>query len=130
MLLGNTFFGIFGSFFYLPVIFLKNISSFLTIDSPCFSMNCWKTQPTFAIIVKKLQYQRGSLEKKDQKYVHNTVVHIENEQGSYWRYGYGVSNVLRLSLALGRYNDLLRNNLMIEVDGQKTLQEAIIKAFL
>lgn len=80
--------------------------------------------------VKRQKEHRVPSSIQSQKYVHNTVVHIENEQGSYWRYGHGVSNVLKLSLALGRYNDLLKNNLMIEVDGQKTLQETIIKAFL
>ena len=61
--------------------------------------------------------------------MHNTVVHIENEQGSYMINGHGVSNVLRLSLAFLLNNDLLKNNLIFFVDGQKTLQEAIIKSF-
>ena len=79
--------------------------------------------------VKKQKEQRVPLEKKDQKYVHNTVVHIENEQGSYMLNGYGVSNVLRFSLAFLLNNDLLKNNLIFFLDGQKTLQEAVIKAF-
>lgn len=79
--------------------------------------------------VKKQKEHRVLLEKKDQKYVHNTVVHIENEHGSYMLNGYGVSNVLRLSLAFLLNNDLLKNNLIFFVDGQKTLQEAIIKSF-
>jgi hypothetical protein len=79
--------------------------------------------------VKKQKEHRVPLEKKDQKYVHNTVIHIENEQDSYMLNGYGVSNVLRLSLAFLLNNDLLKNNLIFFVDGQKTLQEAIIKSF-
>lgn len=79
--------------------------------------------------VKKQKEHRVPLEKKTQKYVHNTVVHIENEQGSYMLNGYGVNNVLRLSLAFLLNNELLKNNLIFFVDGQKTLQEAIIKSF-
>jgi hypothetical protein len=75
--------------------------------------------------VKKQKEHRVPFDKKKQKYVHNTVVHIEHEQGSLGRYGHGVSNVLRLLLALGRYNDLLKNNLRLEVDGQKTRFDSI-----
>ena len=80
--------------------------------------------------VKKQKEHRVPAYIQSQKYVHKPKVHIEHEQGSYWRYGHGVTNVLRLSLALGRNNELLKNNLRIEVDGQKTLFDTIIKAFL
>lgn len=49
--------------------------------------------------VKKPKESRVPGEKKAHKYVHNTVVHIEKEQGSYMLNGHGVTNVLRLSLA-------------------------------
>jgi len=78
--------------------------------------------------VKKQKEHRVPDHKKKQKYVHNTVVHIEHGQGSYILNGYGVANVLRLLLAFLLNNNLLKNNLVF-VDGQKTLQEAIIKAF-
>ena len=35
----------------------------MTIDSPCFSIDCWKTQPTFAIIEKKKKNSNGSVRK-------------------------------------------------------------------
>ena len=71
-----------------------------------------------------------SSRKKDKKYIHNTVVHIEHGQGSYLLNGHGVGNVLKLVLALERDNDLLKNNLIFFVDGQKTLFDPIVKAFL
>ena len=79
--------------------------------------------------VKKQKEHRVPVDKKKQKYVHNTVVHIEHKQGSYVLNGHGVNNVLRLSLAFLLNNDLLKNNLVFFVDGQKILQEAIIKSF-
>jgi hypothetical protein len=72
--------------------------------------------------VKKQKEHRVPEHKKKQKYVHNTVVHIEHGQGSYILNGHGVSNVLRLLLAFLLNNNLLKNNLIFFVDGQKTLQ--------
>jgi len=79
--------------------------------------------------VKKQKEHRVRHEKKDQKYVHNTVLHLEHKQGSYILNGLGVNNVLRLSLAFLINNDLLKNNLIFFVDGQTTLQEAITQYF-
>lgn len=71
----------------------------------------------------------GDKGKSPQKYVHNTIVHIEKGKSSYVLNGYGVVNVLRILVAFLLHNDLLRDRLQFFIDGQKTLKIAILKAF-
>lgn len=63
------------------------------------------------------------------KYVHNTVAHIQHEEKSYTVNGYGVLAVLRIILGYLLNNGVLRYRLQFFVDGQKTLQAAILGAF-
>jgi hypothetical protein len=70
-----------------------------------------------------------SSQKDGRKYVHNTVAHIQHKEKSYTVNGYGVLAVLRIILGYLLNNDLLQYRLQFFVDGQKTLQAAIVRAF-
>jgi len=75
--------------------------------------------------------RRGSAEASapEQKRIHHTVARIAQGAASYVVTGYGVVNVLRIVLAFLLHNDLLKNNLIFFVDGQRTLHAAILQAF-
>jgi len=62
-------------------------------------------------------------------YVHNTVAHIQHQEQSYCMTGQGVPTVLRIVLGYLLTNALLGYRLQFFVDGQKTLQAAIFRAF-
>ena len=49
------------------------------------------------------------------KYVHNTVIHVEQGDGFYILNGYGIGRVLRLLLAFLLNNDLLRHHLVFSL---------------
>lgn len=68
-------------------------------------------------------------EKSGRKYVHHTVAHIQYQEQSYCFTGQGVPTVLRLVLSYLLANTLLGSRLQFFVDGQKTLQAAILRAF-
>lgn len=72
--------------------------------------------------------ERGH-EKKDRKYVHNTVANIHREEKSYIINGSSIVDVLRVIVGFLLNNDLLKYRLQFFVDGQKTLQCGILKAF-
>jgi hypothetical protein len=63
------------------------------------------------------------------KYVHHTVAHIQHQGGTYTVTGHGVLVVLRIILGYLLHNALLSCRLQFFVDGQKTLQAAIVRAF-
>ena len=63
------------------------------------------------------------------KYVHNTVAHVQHQQQTYCLTGQGVPAVLRMVLGYLLANVLLGARLQFFVDGQKTLQAAILRAF-
>jgi hypothetical protein len=64
------------------------------------------------------------------KYVHNTIAHIQQQgQQSYCLAGQSVPAVLRILLGYLLTNVLLGCRLQFLVDGQKTLQAAILNAF-
>lgn len=83
--------------------------------------------------VKKQKEERKSKEYEENdganRYIHNTVMHVEKGKMSYILNGYGTVNVLRILIAFLLYNDLLGCRLQFFVDGQRTLQAAILKAF-
>ena len=91
------------------------------------------------VLVKRQKPQRtqtdGPNEKEAEevgtgrKYVHNTVAHLQHETQSYHIVGHGVPAVLRILLSVLLTNDLMGKRLQFFVDGQKTLQSAILKAF-
>jgi hypothetical protein len=66
---------------------------------------------------------------RDRTYVHNTVAHIQHQQQSYCITGQGVPAVLRIVLSYLLANSYLDFRLQFFVDGQKTLQAAILRAF-
>lgn len=66
---------------------------------------------------------------KKRKYVENTVVHIQKGDKKYILNGHGVFTVLRILIAFLLNNNLLNQRLQFFVDGQRTLQAAILKAF-
>lgn len=72
---------------------------------------------------------RQEVKKESRKYIHHTVAHIHQGDRSYTVSGYGVIAVLRVILGYLLKNDLVGNRLQFFVDGQKTLQAAILKAF-
>jgi hypothetical protein len=82
----------------------------------------------------KRNQKSGSVETKEtgsgRKYVHNTIAHIQQQgQQSYCIAGQSVPAVLRILLGYLLTNVLLGCRLQFFVDGQKTLQSAIFKAF-
>lgn len=62
------------------------------------------------------------------KYVQNTVIHVEQGDGSYILNGDGVWCVLRLLLAFLLNNDLLRHHLVFFVDGH-SLYSSVLQYF-
>lgn len=66
--------------------------------------------------------------KSKRKYVHNTVIHVEQGDGSYILNGYGIWNVLRLLLAFLLNNDLLSHHLVFFVDGH-SLYSSVVQYF-
>ncbi|MFA4871277.1 MAG: hypothetical protein WC623_23965 [Pedobacter sp.] len=86
------------------------------------------------VLTKKQKEKRSSKENiveesEGKKYIHNTVVHIHKDGKSYIINGYGVSKVLRILIGFLLNNDQLKYRLQFFVDGQKTLQAGILKAF-
>jgi hypothetical protein len=63
------------------------------------------------------------------KYVHTTVAHLQQQEQAYCITGQGVPTVLRILLGYLLTNALLGYRLQFFVDGQKTLQAAILRAF-
>jgi hypothetical protein len=63
------------------------------------------------------------------KYVHNTVAHIQQQDHAYTVNGRSVPAVLRIILGYLLQNGLLQYRLQFFVDGQKTLQAAIVRVF-
>ncbi len=90
------------------------------------------------VVVKKQKQHRIRLDEEHEmdanatsgrKYVHNTVTHLQHQKQSYCMTGQGVPAVLRLVLGYLLTNGLLPSRLQFFVDGQKTLQAAILQAF-
>lgn len=86
------------------------------------------------VTTKKQKEERcGKKERGDgeggRKYVHNTVAHIHREKESYVVNGYSTVDVLRITIGFLLNNNLLKYRLQFFVDGQKTLQAAILSAF-
>lgn len=73
--------------------------------------------------------QRDGEEKTKQKYVHNTIAHLEQGGFSYVLNGRSVPQVLRLVIAFVLHNQLTDLGLICFVDGQKTLHAALLKSF-
>lgn len=68
-------------------------------------------------------------ETKKREYVHNTVAHIQKGEKSYIVNGHSTVFVLRVIIGFLLNNDLLKYRLQFFVDGQRTLQAAILKVF-
>lgn len=67
--------------------------------------------------------------KAKKQHTYTTTAHVENEDFSYVLAGKGIVCVLRLLLALLLNNCLWCHGLIFLTDGQKSLQEAILRAF-
>ena len=65
--------------------------------------------------------------KEEQKRVHTTVAHVENEDGQYVLSGLGVVAVLKQVLAFLLANGLTTRTLLVFVDGQRSLHQALIQ---
>ena len=66
---------------------------------------------------------------RGRKYVHTTIAHIQHQEQSYCIAGQGVPAVLRIVLGYLLTHILLGCRVQFFVDGQKTLQAAILRAF-
>ena len=66
---------------------------------------------------------------KERKRVHHTVLRIEHSSQAYILTAREIVQGLRLLLAFLLHNNLFRYNLVFFVDGQRTLQAAILSAF-
>jgi hypothetical protein len=82
------------------------------------------------VIVKE---QKGSRDNSDQehrrKYVHNTVIHVQYSLMKYVLNGNGTVAMFPIVLAFLLNNDLMGFRIQFFVDGQRTLQDSIIKFF-
>jgi len=78
---------------------------------------------------KETREKHRSSEKSKRKYVHNTVVHIENGEQSYTLNGHGIKAVLCFVIAFILNNNLIGNRFQFFTDGHKTLIETIFKCF-
>jgi hypothetical protein len=90
------------------------------------------------VVVKQQKQHRTSRDEQEEdtdeaadgrKYVHNTVAHLQHQEQSYCITGRGVPAVLRIVLGYLLTHTLLGCRLQFFVDGQKTLQAAILRAF-
>jgi hypothetical protein len=90
------------------------------------------------VVVKKQKRHRTCRDEQEEvrqgedsgrKYVHTTVAHVHHQKQSYCVTGQGVPAVLRIVLGYLLANALLGARLQFFVDGQKTLQAAILRAF-
>lgn len=88
-----------------------------------------KEQKESRVSKSKSKEQKADKPNKERKYVHNTVAHLAKGKAKYLFNGYGVVTVLRMVIAFLLNNQLLDNNLVFFLDGQKTLHEAILKIF-
>ena len=67
--------------------------------------------------------------KKPRQHTYQTVVHIENQFGSYVFNTFGVITAWPILIAFLLHNQLLTGHLQFFVDGQKSLQKSILNAF-
>ena len=67
--------------------------------------------------------------KQPRKHTYQTVVHIENQFGSYVFNTFGVVAAWPILIAFLLHNQLLTGHLQFFVDGQKSLQKSILNAF-
>lgn len=92
------------------------------------------------VVVKKPKEERARSDAKldderppeahdARQYVHHTVAHIQQQDRTYTVNGRSVPAVLRMILGYLLQNGLLQYRLQFFVDGQKTLQAAIVRAF-
>jgi hypothetical protein len=72
------------------------------------------------------KFNNGNKEKK-RKYVHNTVVHVENDKQTYTLNGYGMKAVLSFLIAFLFNNNLVGKRFQFFTDGHTTLNNTIIK---
>ncbi|NEP63454.1 MAG: hypothetical protein F6K31_42245 [Symploca sp. SIO2G7] len=63
------------------------------------------------------------------KYAYQTVVHIENQLGSYRLNALGLTVMLTMLLAFLLHNDLLQGPIVVFADGQRSLHGAILTTF-
>jgi hypothetical protein len=86
------------------------------------------------VIVKHQKEERKKndnegVHSKEKEYVHNTVAHIQSEEGSYKINGDSILFTLRVIIAFLLSNNLLNKRIQFFVDGHKILQAAIVNAF-
>jgi len=84
--------------------------------------------------VKEQKQQRHTEEKevegaKERHHTYQTVVHIENHQGRYIFNAFNLVQALPILIAFLLDNQLLKGNLLFFIDGQRSLQASIVKAF-
>jgi hypothetical protein len=82
------------------------------------------------VIVKEQKNTRNDSDTEHhRKYVHNTVIHIQQGLRSYVLNGNGTTIMLPIVLAFLLNSDLMGFRIQFFVDGQRTLQDSIIKFF-
>jgi len=72
---------------------------------------------------------KESQRKEKKQYAYTTIAHVKHDETSYVLANQGVVGVLRLLLALLLHKGLWQEGLTFLMDGQKTLQAAILGAF-
>jgi len=107
----------------------KRIDNPVCYEDPAHTVNISMDD----VVVKRQKSERirGTETDSDvsRKYVHNTVVHIQQGQDSYILNGHGTGNVLILLMAFLLNNRLLGQRLQFFTDGQRSLDAAILRFF-
>lgn len=78
---------------------------------------------------RKKENKENNDVKKKREYVHNTIVHIQKGEESYTINGSSTVSALKIVIGFLLNNDLLKYRLQFFVDGQRTLQAAILRIF-
>ena len=111
---------------YSPEELLSNPVPF---EEPTNSVNIYIDD----VSVKKQSEERGSIavtvDKKDRKYVHNTVTRVDKDNRSYSLVGAGIKISLGYLIAFLLSNRLLGFRFQFFTDGHKLLNDTIVKCF-
>jgi hypothetical protein len=107
----------------------KRIDNPVCYEDPTHTVNI--SMDDVVVKRQKSERSRGTETDSDvsRKYVHNTIVDIQQGQDRYILNGHGTGNVLILLMAFLLNNGLLGKRLQLFTDGQRSLHGAILRFF-
>jgi hypothetical protein len=86
-----------------------------------------KAKRVKAEVIKSEPAEKKGLEKEEKKSVRTSVAHLETEEGRYALSGLGMEALLRQVLAFLLANRLTDRHLVVFVDGQRSLHQALAR---